>query len=220
MSAGKKPIAPILLGLGGAAALFLFSRKSHASTGGARKHGVPMRLSRNFQLSEFLTSRDPDLSARLKGVKLTDSELANLKRLVSSILQPVRDEFGPVVITSGLRPLNIMSKQGWVDYLRKRGYHSASLHSDHFDGGGADFVLTGGDDTDYLEAAQLIASLPATRQIILYYKTNAAGETVPQHLHVGVVRSGKPKIRNPESYAFMMKDDKKFPGGTQTLLQE
>lgn len=223
MAANKKAVMG--LGLLGGAALLLFARKSSASTlarvSEKRKHGIPMQLSKNFRLREFLVSRDPELHKKLQATKLTDTELANLRRLVGGILQPVRDKFGTVVVSNGLRPLNLMNKKGWVKYLKDRGYHTASLSSDHFEGGGADFVLPSATDNQWLQAAQYITKLPATRQVLLYYKTDRkTGEVKPSHIHVGVVRPGKGKFKRKTTYAFMLKDDKRFPGGTETLLRE
>ena len=60
-----------------------------------------MRLSRNFMLREFVNSA----SAARKGIsnKPTEVHLANLKKLIDNVIQPVRDKIGPIRITSGYR---------------------------------------------------------------------------------------------------------------------
>ena len=61
-----------------------------------------MRLSKNFTLDEFLVSQ----TATRQGIDMTPSEhvIENLQRLVTSCLQPLRNETGPIFISSGFRP--------------------------------------------------------------------------------------------------------------------
>ena len=60
-----------------------------------------MRLSRNFMLREFVNSA----TASRKGIsnKPTEVHLANLKKLIDNVIQPLRDKIGPIRITSGYR---------------------------------------------------------------------------------------------------------------------
>lgn len=60
-----------------------------------------MQLSRNFTLAEFTRSG----TATAKGIDNTapDWAVRNLRALCEYVLQPVRDRFGPVKITSGWR---------------------------------------------------------------------------------------------------------------------
>jgi len=60
-----------------------------------------IRLSTNFTLSEFIKS---DIAIR-RGIdnSLPIEYLENIQFLVKTILQPVRDKFGPIKITSGYR---------------------------------------------------------------------------------------------------------------------
>ena len=60
-----------------------------------------MRLSRNFMLRELVNSA----TAARKGIsnKPTEVHLANLKKLIDNVIQPVRDKIGPIRITSGYR---------------------------------------------------------------------------------------------------------------------
>lgn len=76
------------------------------------------RLSENFWLSEFTRSADINIVP-------TDQQKYCLNILANEILQPIRDKFGPVVITSGLRNKDSYEK------LLEEGY-PASKMSDHF----------------------------------------------------------------------------------------
>ena len=60
-----------------------------------------MRLSKNFVLSEITRSN----TAKRLGInnEPTKAHLENLQRIVTNILQPMRDELGPVRISSGYR---------------------------------------------------------------------------------------------------------------------
>lgn len=60
-----------------------------------------MRLSRNFMLREFVNST----TASRKGIsnKPTEVHLANLKKLIDNVIQPLRNKIGPIRITSGYR---------------------------------------------------------------------------------------------------------------------
>ena len=60
-----------------------------------------MKLSNNFTVSEFEKSQ----TASRKGINNTmgPNEIENAKSLCENVLQKVRDQFGPVVISSGYR---------------------------------------------------------------------------------------------------------------------
>mgnify|MGYP003649928830 CR=1 FL=1 len=60
-----------------------------------------MRLSKNFVLSEITRSN----TAKRLGIsnEPTKSHLENMQRLISNLIQPMRDELGPVRISSGYR---------------------------------------------------------------------------------------------------------------------
>ena len=60
-----------------------------------------MRLSKNFVLSEITRSN----TAKRLGISNdpTKEHLGNMQRLVSNLIQPMRDELGPVRISSGYR---------------------------------------------------------------------------------------------------------------------
>ena len=79
-----------------------------------------MRLSKNFSLEEFTYSKIVD-----KHIKPTSFQINKLQYLAENLLQPIRDKFGPLKITSGLRDLKVYRA------LVKAGY-PASKTSDHF----------------------------------------------------------------------------------------
>lgn len=61
-----------------------------------------MKLSENFSLSEFVKSG----YAEKYGIDNTPTQdaLENIKKLVATVLQPLRDEFGePIIVSSGYR---------------------------------------------------------------------------------------------------------------------
>lgn len=60
-----------------------------------------MRLSKNFTLSEITRSS----TAKRKGIDNTpsDKHLQNLQLLITNLIQPIRDELGPIRVTSGYR---------------------------------------------------------------------------------------------------------------------
>ena len=88
-----------------------------------------MRLSKNFTLEEFTRSQ----TAERFGIDMHPTELVvdNLRRLVQGCLQPLRDEAGPMYISSGYRPLELNTRIG------------GSKTSAHVQGNAADFVITG-----------------------------------------------------------------------------
>jgi len=60
-----------------------------------------MRLSKNFTLSEITRSN----TAKRKGIENspTEKHLQNLQLLITNLIQPIRDELGPLRVTSGYR---------------------------------------------------------------------------------------------------------------------
>jgi len=79
-----------------------------------------MQLSKNFNLKEFTYSE-----VTKKHLKPTEFQIEKLRYLAENLLQPIRDKFGPLKITSGLRDLEVYRA------LVKAGY-PASKTSDHF----------------------------------------------------------------------------------------
>ena len=90
--------------------------------------GENMKLSANFWLDEFEKSQ----TATRHGIDNTvPSGLVNdIKDLCVNVLQPIRDEFGPVTITSGYRSPDLNAKLG------------GSSRSQHCAGQAADLELS------------------------------------------------------------------------------
>lgn len=88
-------------------------------------------LSDNFQLSEFLKSS----SATAQGIDNTPTEdVVNNLRTLARSLQVIRDETGPIAITSGYR------SKALQDYLQKSGNKNAVEYSLHTYGMAADIA--------------------------------------------------------------------------------
>jgi hypothetical protein len=85
-----------------------------------------MKLSKNFNLAELIKTnvRQFDNMPNMTAID-------NLQLLVDNVLQPVRDHFGPVVVTSGYRSPEVNKAIG------------GSATSDHCKGMAADFEVLG-----------------------------------------------------------------------------
>jgi hypothetical protein len=112
-----------------------------------------MKLSKNFSVAELSKSE----AAARQGLDNTPSMavIDNLQALVDNILQPVRDKFGPVVVTSGYRSPAVNRAIG------------GSATSDHTKGQAADFEVLGMANKalaewikDNLKFTQLILEFP------------------------------------------------------------
>lgn len=113
-----------------------------------------MKLAKNFSLSELTKSQ----SAVRKGIDNTPNAkaIANLVFLAENILQPARDHFGPVVVSSGFRSSLVNRAIG------------GSATSDHCYGYAADFEVPG---VDNKVLAQWIRDNLKFRQLILEFYT-------------------------------------------------
>jgi len=111
-----------------------------------------MNLSRNFTLLELIKS---DTAVR-KGINNNPNagQIENLKLLCENILQPVRDHFGRVKVTSGFRSEELCLAIG------------SSVNSQHAQGCAADFECVG---VDNAEVADWIKKNLETDQLILEY---------------------------------------------------
>lgn len=88
--------------------------------------GNDIVLSKNFLLSEF-THSDFAVKNGIQNIP-SDEHVKNLKTLCEKILQPVRDKFGPLTITSGFRSKALNEAIGGV------------YNSGHMSGNCADFT--------------------------------------------------------------------------------
>jgi len=87
-----------------------------------------MRISKNFTLDEFTVSQ----TAERFGIDMHPPEIIvdNIRNLVKACLQPLRDEAGPIYISSGYRPLALNTRIG------------GSKTSAHVLGNAVDFSVT------------------------------------------------------------------------------
>ena len=93
-----------------------------------------MNLSRNFTLQELIKS---DTAVRLDINNNPNSgQIEKLKALCENILQPVRDHFGRVKVTSGFRSEQLCMKIG------------SSVNSQHAKAEAADFEVMGTDNAE------------------------------------------------------------------------
>ena len=113
-----------------------------------------MKLTPNFSLRELTKSQ----TAERKGIDNTPTEehLKNLKLLCENILQPVRDHFGRVKVTSGFRSEQLCLKIG------------SSINSQHAKAEAADFEVMG---TDNAELFDWIKDNLTPDQLILEFYT-------------------------------------------------
>ena len=113
-----------------------------------------MNLSRNFTLSE-LTKSD---TAIRKGINNNPNaeQIEKLKALCENILQPVRDHFGRVKVTSGFRSAELCVAIG------------SSVNSQHARAEAADFEVIG---TDNAELFDWIKDNLTPDQLILEFYT-------------------------------------------------
>ena len=87
-----------------------------------------MELSENFALKEFLVSQTASRNGYKEQWNPPQRVVQNLKTLATDALQPIREQFGVITITSGYRCLRL-----------NRAIRSSD-HSDHVQGFAADFI--------------------------------------------------------------------------------
>ena len=144
-----------------------------------------MNLSRNFTLSELPKS---DTAIR-RGINNNPNaeQIEKLKALCENILQPVRDHFGRVKITSGYRSPELCAAIG------------SSVNSQHAKAEAADFEVLG---VDNAEVADWINMNCTTDQLILEFYT--PGEPNSGWIHASYVEF-QPRAQYMRAY----KEDKK-----------
>lgn len=125
----------------------------------AKKGISKVKLSKNFSLGEFLVTNtgiintiDPSYYAKVYN---------NIKRLTTNTLQPIRDKFGVVKITSGYRSKGVNDAVG------------GAKNSQHRIGQAADFVVPGKNLFDIFK--EIVSSNIPYDQII--YETNKQGNS-------------------------------------------
>ena len=144
-----------------------------------------MNLTRNFSLQE-LTKSDTAIRKGIDNEPNAD-QIDKLKMLCEKILQPVRDQFGRVKITSGFRSPELCVAIG------------SSLDSQHSRAEAADFEVVG---VDNAEVADWVKMNCETDQLILEFYT--PGEPNSGWIHASYV------MFNPRAqYMRAYREDKK-----------
>jgi zinc D-Ala-D-Ala carboxypeptidase len=113
-----------------------------------------MNLSKNFTLQELTKS---DTAVR-KGIdnNPNSDQIAKLQLLCENILQPVRDHFGTVVVTSGYRSPQLSVAIG------------SSINSQHCDAEAVDFECPGVDNAELCD--WIYENLDFDQMILEFYK--------------------------------------------------
>lgn len=130
-----------------------------------------MKLSENFTLREFTKSQ----TASRRGIDNTpsDEHLDNALALFENVVQPVRDYFGPTIITSGYRSPELNQAIG------------GSPTSQHSVGQAADLEVLG---VSTAAVCEWIAENVEFDQLILEFYT--PGQTNSGWVHVSYVKDG------------------------------
>ena len=129
-----------------------------------------IRLSRNFCLSEF-TRSDTAHRLGIDNTHVSTEQLLNLAYLCHMVLQPLRDRFGPIRITSGLRCPRLNKAVGGVE------------NSQHLKGEAADLHLPSLQEG--MEYFKYLRTLPSVDQLL--WERNAKGTC---WIHVSARRLG------------------------------
>ena len=111
-------------------------------------------LSKNFSLAELTKSQ----TAERKGIPNTPTadHIFNLTALCENILQPIRNEFGSFIVSSGYRSPELCVAVG------------STIKSQHAKGQAADFEVSGIDNYDL--ARWIESNLPFDQLILECYK--------------------------------------------------
>ena len=144
----------------------------HGSRINSFTNGCSMNLSRNFTLQELIKS---DTAIR-KGIDNNPNadQIEKLKALCENILQPVRDHFGRVKVTSGYRSVELCMAIG------------SSANSQHAKAEAADFECLG---VDNAELSDWIKNNLDYDQLILEYYT--PGEPNSGWIHCSYIPEGR-----------------------------
>ena len=133
-----------------------------------------MNLSRNFTLLE-LTKSDTAIRKGIDNNPNAD-QIEKLKDLCENILQPVRDHFGRVKVTSGFRSPELCAAIG------------SSVNSQHAKAEAADFEVLGVDNAELGDWIHM--NLPYDQLIVEYY---TPGEPNSGWIHCSYIPFGQRK---------------------------
>lgn len=184
----------------GLAALALFRpRKVIAMTIGPIK--IDRQITPHFWESEFLRS---SVVPELASYELSPAERSNLDALCVLVLEPVRKQFGRVLVVGGGRPPAVLPHDEWIRRLRAAGYDPAA-RSDHDVFAASDIELPNQNLTGYVQAYKAMAANPNVRQVILELREGPDGKWSVHHLHVAVVTPELPAFSDPDKRAFVLK---------------
>ena len=139
-----------------------------------------MKLSRNFSLSELIKS-DTAIRHGIDNNPNAD-QIEKLKLLCENILQPVRDHFGRVKITSGYRSPELCHAIG------------SSVNSQHARAEAADFECLGTSNAEVFDCIK--ANLPYDQMILEFF---TPGEPNSGWIHCSYV-SDKPRKQLLRAY--------------------
>lgn len=112
-----------------------------------------LMLSKNFKLAEFRVSSQ--YPAIVKDMVMNVEDVLNLKLLAIECLQVIRDKFGPIVIESGYRDMELNNLVGGERY------------SDHRSGNASDIVIRNFDNEQVFKWIVEESQIPY-RQVIWY----------------------------------------------------
>ena len=132
-----------------------------------------MKLSQNFSLKELTASQTADRHGISN--QPTDEHIENLKLLCENVLQPVRDEWGVVSVSSGYRSEILSEKIG------------SSRKSQHCSGQAADFECYGVDNRELFD--WITQNLEFDQAILEFYD----GDANSGWLHVSYNEEGNRK---------------------------
>lgn len=145
--------------------------------------GIPTHqdavVSQRFRLGDF---RHSEVIPRLSRYRLNAIQWENVQAIARNILEPMWDQWGQVIVTSGGRPNDLTDEQGRTFYelLKDEGF-SPVKQSQHADFSAVDIKLL--KRRDYKPAFLWLKRHPAVRQVILYVDD----EGYPRRMHVGII---------------------------------
>lgn len=129
------------------------------------------KLSSNFSLEEFIVS---NTATKYKINNEPNEEvITNIKRLVTDVLQPIREYYGhPIIVTSGYRCKELNKKV------------NGSATSQHMNGSAADIVAYDGNNKKLFETIEYLMRIGRikVRQLIWEYGTRQN----PNWVHVSI----------------------------------
>jgi len=134
-----------------------------------------MNLSRNFTLSE-LTKSDTAIRKSINN-KPNAEQIEKLKAMCENSLQPGRDHFGRVKVTSGFRSVDLCMAIG------------SSANSQHAKAEAADFECVGVDNAEL--ADWIKDNLPYDQLIVEYY---TPGEPNSGWIHCSYIQIGRAHV--------------------------